>query len=137
MPFTTSEDQTQLNRIFQDGSTVYIGLSKTAIAKDGTGITEPSGGAYARVAVVFNSTNFPNATADGSGNGQISNGVAIDFTTPTADWTATGETVGYWFASTALTGGTIRMYGTLTNAKPITNGDPVSFPIGSLVAKMN
>lgn len=46
-------------------NTWYIGLSTTPILKDGTGYTEPTDSAYARVALTNNKTDFTVAT-DGS-----------------------------------------------------------------------
>lgn len=81
-------------------TTLYFGLSTTPIAADGTGITEPVGGSYARVSVAANSTNF------GAWDQHLStwaNKTAITFPAPTGDW---GECV-YFFVSNAGSGGDI------------------------------
>jgi hypothetical protein len=63
------------------GSTVEIALSTTTIADDGTGITEPSVGAYARVSVSNDGTNW------GAASGGIkTNAVDIIFPEATAGW---------------------------------------------------
>lgn len=82
-------------------ATWYLGLSTTTPNDDGTGFTEPVGGAYARVAVTNNATNFPAAVTT-SGVTTKTNGTAITFTNPTALW---GQLTHYgWF--TGPTGGT-------------------------------
>lgn len=70
-------------------ATLYVGLYTVLPIEDGTGGTEVTGGSYARVAVTNNTTNFPNAT--GGNPSTKSNGVAITFTTATANW---GDVIG-------------------------------------------
>ena len=108
---------------FTPAATLYIGLSTTTIADDGTNITEPSGNNYARVAVTNNATNFP-----ASSGGAKSNGVGITFPTPSGSW----GTVTDFFISDADTGGNI--YGADALAAPQTIGSSniVSFAIGDL-----
>lgn len=105
-------------------ATLYVGLSTTTITDAGGNITEPSGGAYARVAVTNNATNFPAAAA-----GSKSNGTAVNFPTATASW----GTVIDFFIADASSGGNILGYGTLTVAKTVGSGDTPSFAIGDLV----
>lgn len=62
-------------------STIYVGLSTTAPAADGTNISEPSGFDYAPVAVTNNATNWPAASG-----GVKRNGTAIQFPTATGSW---------------------------------------------------
>lgn len=62
------------------GDTFYVGLSTTYPEDDGTGITEPSTGGYARSAVVNNLTNWPAAT-----DRRKANGTVIAFPLITAD----------------------------------------------------
>jgi hypothetical protein len=80
--------------------TYYFGLSTTPIAADGTGITEPSGGSYARVSKTVNSTNF-------EGYSDLrwcwANKTAITFPAPTGDW----GLIRYGFISDASSGGNI------------------------------
>lgn len=65
----------------------YIGLSSTTPAKDGTGVTEPSGGNYARVKV----TAF---TAPD--NGMVKNTSALEFPRSTATWFESTAKAQYW-----------------------------------------
>lgn len=109
-------------------ATYYLGLSTTAPASDGTGVTEPVSGAtangYARLAVANNTTNFPNAA-----NRQKSNGAAFTMGTATADW----GVITHFVLFDNLTGGALRAYGPLDAPVTIVTGDTPTFPIGSIV----
>lgn len=111
------------NAAFAPADPLYIGLSTTTPNDDGTNITEPVGGSYARVSVVNNLTNWPVAVG-----GAKANGVAVDFPTATGSW----GTVTYFFISDAASGGNIYGSGQLTVAKTIDSGDTASFAIGDL-----
>jgi hypothetical protein len=103
-------------------ATVYAGLSTTAPADDGTGVTEPSGGAYARVAITNNATNFPTATARTKANG-----TAITFPTATSSW----GTATHGVLFDAPTAGNVLAFGELVDPQEIiTNGVP-DFPVGT------
>ena len=84
-------------------STYYLGLSSTAPNIGGTGVTEPSGGGYKRVAIT-------NLTAPS--NGVVSNSNDINFAESTAAWGVMSHYVIY----DAETGGNLLMYDVL-NAK--------------------
>lgn len=103
--------------------TLYIGLSTTTITDAGGNITEPVGGAYARVAVTNNATNFP-----ASSGGAKSNGTTITFPTATGAWGACID----FFIGDAAAGGNILAYSTLTVAKVISSGDTATFAVGDL-----
>jgi hypothetical protein len=76
--------------------TAYVALF-TAVGTDaGTGFTEPSVGAYARVATAAADWN----SASGSAPSQISNANTLTFTTATADWGSI-IAMGLYDASTA------------------------------------
>ena len=107
---------------------LYVGLSTTTPSDDGTNITEPSGGAYARVSVAQNATNWPAASA-----GSKSNGTAITFPKATASW----GTVTYFFFSDAATSGNAMAYGALTASKTIDTDDTPSFAIGDLTITLD
>lgn len=110
-------------------ATLYIGLSTTAIADNGTGATEPTGG-YARQAVTNNKTNF--TTATGATN-EVSNSTEISFPEATGAW----GTITHFFVSDALTGGNVLTSGALTTAKTVASGDIANFPIGSIVINLD
>ncbi len=91
---------------------------------------EPSGGAYARVAVTNNTTNFPASTASGTGY-QKQNGTAITFPQATANW---GTVAGFLIGDNATPGsGNILAYGALNAAQAFSTNNTPSFPVGSLI----
>ncbi len=96
-------------------ATVYCALYTTLPDADGSGGTEVTGGSYARVAITNNGTNFPAAAA-----GQKSNGAAITFPAPSADW---GAVVGAALLD-ASSGGNLLYIGPFSIPKTINNGDP-------------
>jgi hypothetical protein len=104
-------------------ATLYIALYSSAPANDGSGGTELSGDAYARVAVTNNTTNWPNASAKVK-----SNGTAITFPQATADWVE-AEAVVIFDASS---GGNVRAFGYLDEPAAITNGQTAEFEAGDL-----
>lgn len=106
-------------------ATVYVGLSTAACSDSSVG-TEVSGGSYARVSVTNNSTNWPGPTTN---NGTVSNGTAITFPSPTANW----GSITHWFISDASSGGNLLWCAALTTAKTVNNGDAApSFGVGAL-----
>lgn len=103
--------------------TVYLALSSTTPTSTGTNVTEPSGGAYARVAT---SGLWGTAAA-----GSISNTSAITFPAATADWAAAANMT-YGVLYDASTAGNCLGYGALTVAKNVLNGDTASIAIGGI-----
>lgn len=49
------------NIAFTPSTTYYLGLSTSTVNPTGTGVTEPVGGAYTRIPVINNKTNFTTA----------------------------------------------------------------------------
>lgn len=111
------------NTAYSAPATLYVGLSTTTITDAGGSITEPSSGAYARVAVTNNGTNWPSASG-----GAKSNGTAITFPTATGSW----GTVVDFFISDASSGGNVLAYGTLTASKSVAVDDVAVFAIGAM-----
>lgn len=107
-------------------ATYYIGLSTTTINATGGNVTEPSGGAYARVASVNNSSNWP------SGNPKI-NGVTITFPKATASW---GQIVDFFLTTHLTTSGLVVAWGTLTTPYTVPSGHTASFGVGALRIRM-
>jgi len=103
---------------------VYVALSSTAPAEDGTNVTEPTFTGYERQEVTFG------APSDGTGTSRkISNSVAIEFGDPDED-----GSVSHFAIFDAATGGNMLAYGPLgavVNYQASVS-DPLSFPIGSL-----
>lgn len=126
--FTDYLENELLDHVFGGGdysrpATLYIALSTTTISDDGTGMTEPSGGSYARAAVTNNATNWPAASG-----GAKANGTAITFAQASASW---GTIIDFAIMD-AVSGGNMLGYGTLTTSKTIDSGDTPSFAIGEL-----
>jgi len=103
---------------------LYIALSTTTIADAGTGMTEPAGGGYARVA-----NNTWNAAASRS----IANTGTISFPEASAAW----GTITYFAIMDAATGGNMIAYGALSASKAIAFGDNASFQSGAITVSFN
>jgi len=108
-------------------TTYYVGLSTTTINIGGTGATEPVGGAYARVAVTNNKTNFTVAAL-----GSLKNDVSISFVESTSAW----GTITYVFLADALTAGNIYFYEALSAPKTVQSATTVLFAAAGLTFTM-
>jgi hypothetical protein len=106
---------------------VHVALF-TAAPTDAGGGTEVTGGAYARVQVTNNATNFPAAVA-----GSKSNGTVITFPTATANW---GTVVAFALFD-AATAGNMLIWADLTTSKAINNGDTARFDAGTLTVTLD
>ena len=132
MPYATYLDNLLLNEAFggaayTPAATIYVGLSSTTPTAAGGNVTEPSTGAYARVAVANNTTNFPTTST-----GSKSNGAAINFPASTAAWLASAPLTNFLIYD-ALSGGNLLAFGTLNNPQIVnSSGVSLSFAIGSL-----
>ena len=96
---------------------LFFALSSTDPTEDGSGITEPSGGDYARKSMANNKTTWEAAAA-----GQIQNDIAITFVAASADWLA-GADLAFWAIFDDLTAGNMIAHGAITTPKPVLNGD--------------
>ena len=105
-------------------ATLYVALSTTTPTNTGGSVTEPSGNAYARVAVTNNATNFPAASSRSK-----SNGTDIVFPTATGSW----GTVTHFAIYDASTSGNFVAWGALTVPVSVVSGATVTFATGSLV----
>jgi len=124
---------------FTPPATVYFGLL-TAAPSDTGGGTEASGGSYARVGVTASLANFAGTqgtgttTASSGTSGTTSNNAVITFPAPTGDWGRVTH-IGIYDAPT---GGNLLIYGALTNAKNINNGDAApSFAAAALTFQID
>ncbi len=109
-------------------ATWYLGLSTTVPNEDGSNFTEPVGGAYARVAITNNATNFPAATTS-AGTTTKTNGAAFTFPNPTGTW---GLILYYGFF-TAASGGVPDYVGALDTGITVKSGNtPVQLDIGAM-----
>lgn len=99
------------------GSTWYFGLSTTSIDRTlGTGMTEPSGGSYAREPVTMNSTNWGELY---DSSYIFANKTAIAFDPPMSSW----GRITHWFISDASSGGNIIATGPLNRPIFVQSGD--------------
>jgi hypothetical protein len=136
MSFSNYTSQALLNSLFKKTSnfgalatapTIYVGLSSTTPAEDGTGVTEPSGGAYARVATAAADWN----AATAANPSVVTNANAVTFPAATTDWLAAANLT-HFVAYDAASGGNMLFNGALTVAKPVLLGDTPSFAAGTL-----
>jgi hypothetical protein len=135
MPLSTTMDNSVLNEIFggtnwTPPTNLYLGLSTTAPAKDGTGVTEPSGNGYQRVQILQSVGNWPNAASSSKSNGGT-------FTFPQA--TGTWGSPSYWVVYDFQVGGSgaFIAYGAITTPKAIGSGDTPSFAASGLTITMS
>lgn len=110
---------------FVQPATVFCALFTVAPTSAGGG-TEVSGGAYARVSITNNATNWPAAT--GGGPGTKGNGAAITFPTASAAW----GTIVAWALFDASSAGNMLYWGTLNTPRPANVSDTPSFAPGAL-----
>jgi hypothetical protein len=134
--FTDTVEQALLNHFFTDPTytppaTLYLALSSTTPTEAGGNFTEPSGGAYVRVATTAADWN----AASGAAPAIKDNGAVKTFPAATADWVA-GANLTHFGIFDAPTAGNLLCFGALTVAKPILNGDTASFPAGALAIKL-
>jgi len=134
MSFTDWMENAVLNGMLGTGhalglpATVYIGLSTTSISDDGSGYTEPVGGAYAKVAKTNSNTDWTVSVA-----GEKTNATDCVFPDATADWGIVTD----WFVSDV---GISQIYvkGKLDDGagtpqpRTILNGDTFKFLAGDL-----
>lgn len=115
---------------FTPATTLYLALSTSAFSTAATGSSmaevSATGTAYARVAIVANTTNFPVAT--GSNPATKSNGAVFTFPTATATW---GTIVSAYLVD-ASSAGNILYGADLTSSKVIQTGDTATYAVGAL-----
>ena len=134
MSFSNYTAQALLNSLFGKTSnfgalasapTIYVGLSSTTPTETGTNVTEPSGGAYARVSTVAGDWNAA-TSADPS---VVTNANAITFAKATATWLA-GANLTYAVLYDAATNGNFLGAGVLGTAKPVLVDDTADIAAG-------
>ena len=109
--------------------TIYVGLSSTTPATDGTNVTEPSGDGYARVATPASDWNAA-TSADPS---VVNNSAMVSFAAASGGSWVSGANLTYFVLYDALTSGNLLAYGALLVQKPVTDGDVAEFPATTLV----
>ena len=100
--------------------TAYVGLSTADPLDDASGLAEPSGSGYARVATVGADWN----AAVGGGN---SNAQDITFPQASGDW----GTLTHFAVFDAASGGNMLFHGSLTSSKHIESGETAKFAGGT------
>lgn len=117
------------NHLLRDGTwtkpaALYAALYTTLPNDDNSGV-EVSGGSYARVACGPGNTQWAETAV-----GTFKNAMAVLFPAPTASW---GTVVG-WGLLSASTGGTLLVWGALTEARLVQSGDLApQFAAGKLI----
>jgi len=109
----------------------YLGLSSTTPAGDGTNFTEPSSGSYGRVSTAPADW----GSASGSAPSTTANVSAFTFATATGTWNS-GDPMTHWGLFTASSGGTPKILGELTVARPVYNGDTPTAGAGFLICQI-
>lgn len=102
-------------------STIYVAVSTTDPDDDGSGITEPTGNGYARVATTATDWN----SASG---GATSNANAIMFPEASGSW----GTITHFAFYSQSTGGTFQGGGALTASKAVGANEILRFAAGEL-----
>lgn len=123
-------------------ATQYLGLT-TDTCSDASSGTEPSSGAYARVAVASSMANWAGTQSAGSttastgNNGTTSNNAAITFPTSTGAW-ASSATLQAVRSYSASSGGSQNWCINLTSGIAVTaSGFTLSFSAGSLTLQID
>jgi hypothetical protein len=111
------------NAAFTAPGTIHVALSTADPLDDGSGLAEPVGNGYARVAVTNNATNWPAASG-----GAKANGTAITFPTATGSW----GTLTHFALLDAGAGGNLLGHGSLTASRVVDSGETAEFAIGDL-----
>jgi len=100
--------------------TAYLGLSTVDPEDDASGLAEPSGGSYARVATA-------GADWNAASGGSISNAQDITFPEATGDW----GTCTHFALFDAASGGNMLAHGSLASSKHIESGEIAKFAGGT------
>ena len=104
--------------------TLYLLLSTSTIAEDGSGVTEPSGNNYSRTAVLMNSTTWSAVTS-----GAFANAIAITTATASGSW---GTITDWALVSTVSGAFDLYVYGVLSSSVAVASGQAFNFPISDL-----
>jgi len=140
MSFSNYTSQALLNSLFQKTSnfgqldnppTFYVGVSSTQPNEDGSNVTEPSSGNYARVQT--SPSDWDPAT-DASPS-VVDNVNEFTFPQALADWLS-GSDLAYGVLYDASTDGNFLGFGAINNPRPVLNGDTAIIAAGDLRVKL-
>lgn len=109
---------------FTQPSNIYVALSTADPTDSGSGMAEPSGNGYARVAC---------NTWDAAASREASNTGAVTFPAATGSW----GTITHWALFDASSGGNMLAHGSLSVSNAVVNGNVVSFAAGQLSLSWN
>lgn len=146
---TTASSQTGYlgapGEVITDGTAVFTELSIIFDSNTGfpAGLTEVSGGSYARVKVAAGSVSSltdwagtqasASTTASTGTSATTSNNAAVTYPAPSAPWANGSAMVGAQGLYDAPTGGNLWIWGALTTPKSVNSGDAApSFPAGTM-----
>jgi hypothetical protein len=115
--------------VLASAPTIYVGLSTTAPAEDGSNVTEPSGNGYARVSTAAGDWNAA-TDADPS---VLSNANAVTFPEASGAWGVCTHVVLF----DAATSGNVLGSTALVTSKSPTTGDTPSFGAADLVITLD
>lgn len=101
--------------------TVYVALSTADPLDDASGIAEPVGNSYARVATSA-------ADWNSASGGAIDNAAAITFNTATGSWGIITHTATY----DSTSGGNMLAHGELDSPQAVGSGETIKFAAGEL-----
>ena len=114
-----------LDHLFGKGSytppTIYVALSTADPTDDASGIAEPSGNGYTRVATSASDW-------DAASGGALANANAITFPTASGSW----GTITHFALYDAASAGNMLVHGTLGASKTITLNEIPRFPAGDI-----
>jgi len=114
-----------LDHLFGKGSytppTIYVALSTADPTDDASGIAEPSGNGYARVATA-------GSDWDAASGGALANAEAITFPTASGSW----GTITHFALFDAATAGNMLAHGELGASQAITLNEIPRFPAGDI-----
>lgn len=113
--------------------TLWLGVSSTTPAETGSGVTEPSGGAYARVEV--NGAGGAWSAAVAGAPTEKANAATLSFPQASAAW-AGGVNLTHLVLYDAASGGTLRYFAAMTTPKPVLQGDTLSVAAGALKVQL-
>ncbi len=116
---------------FTGTPSLFVALTASQTAVDGTLANEISGSGYARVAVSFDTASISENTSGGSAS--IQNNGSVEFT----GFTGTISGVDGFAIMNASSGGTALCYGTLASTIQIDSGDTVTFADNAITISLD
>ncbi len=121
-------DHVWSNTAYVAPATLYVALSTADPLDDGSGLAEPVGNAYARVAVPNNLTEWPAAAG-----GSKTHANNITFPVATGAW----GTITHFAVFDALTAGNQLGSGALTTPRVVALGDQPRFDAGDIIVTLD